>query len=58
MCGGFFFIITFDDKGVCNYCKQIDNLEKEYGTGTEKGNKELKSIIEKVKKSGKGKKYE
>ena len=50
--------ITFDDKGVCNYCKQIDNLEKEYGTGTEKGNKELKSIIEKVKKSGKGKKYD
>ena len=50
--------ITFDDEGVCNYCKQIENLEKEYGTGTEKGNKELESIIEKIKKSGKGKKYD
>lgn len=50
--------ITFDDKGVCNYCKQIDDLEIEYGTGTSKGDKELESIIASVKKAGKGKKYD
>ena len=50
--------ITFDDKGVCNYCKQIDDLEIEYGTGTSKGDKELESIIVSVKKAGKGKKYD
>ena len=50
--------ITFDEEGVCNYCRQIENLQSEYGTGTEKGNKELESIIEKVKKSGKRKKYD
>ncbi len=50
--------ITFDDEGVCNYCKQIDSLQNEYGTGIEKGNKGLEAIIQEVKKSGKGKKYD
>ena len=29
--------ITFDKDGVCNYCKQLDGLVKEYGTGNQKG---------------------
>ena len=29
--------ITFDSKGECNYCKQIDELQLQYGTGNEKG---------------------
>ena len=50
--------ITFDEDGVCNYCKQIDNLKEEYGTGSEKGEKKLESIISEIKYHGKGKKYD
>ena len=49
--------ITFDDKGVCNYCKQHDNLERQYPAG-KKGRKILLQIAEKIKKDGKGKKYD
>ena len=50
--------ISFDEEGVCNYCRQIDTLETAYGTGTSKGNEALKAIIKDVKKVGKGKKYD
>lgn len=50
--------ITFDDNGECNYCKQIDEIELQYGTGTSKGDNILKAIVEDVKKAGKGKKYD
>jgi N-acetyl sugar amidotransferase len=50
--------ITFDVNGVCNYCKQVDDLTLEYGTGTAKGLKTFLKIIEEVKKNGKGKKYD
>lgn len=50
--------ITFDNNGECNYCKQIDNLKVQYGTGTSIGDKALELIIEDVKKAGKGKKYD
>ena len=42
--------ITFDENGECNYCKQIDELEAQYGTGTSKGYKALEAIVEDVKK--------
>lgn len=50
--------ITFDEDGVCNYCKQIDNLKEEYGTASKKGEDTLNSTIEDIKKAGKGKKYD
>ena len=50
--------ISFDENGVCNYCHQIEMLKKEYGTSKEKGNQRLKKIIKKIKKEGKGKKYD
>ena len=50
--------ITFDDEGICNYCRQIEDLQVEYGTGEEKGIKTFELILEKIKKSGKGKKYD
>lgn len=50
--------IRFDDKGVCNYCHQIDDLQGQYETGREKGENEFLSIVEKIKQSGKGKKYD
>lgn len=50
--------ISFDDEGVCNYCRQIDSLKEQYGTATAKGDNQLNSIIDEVKKAGKGKKYD
>lgn len=50
--------IVFDEKGVCNYCKQIDVLKDEYGYGDNKGVEKLQSIINDIKKAGKNKKYD
>jgi len=50
--------IVFDENGVCNYCKQIDMLVEEYGTGKEKGKKEFFKIIDAIKAEGKNKKYD
>jgi N-acetyl sugar amidotransferase len=50
--------ITFDENGVCNYCHMVDDLIEQYGTGTKKGEDEFKSIIENIKRSGRGKQYD
>lgn len=50
--------ITFDEKGVCNYCKMIDDLQAQYHTATPQGEAKLKEIIEQIKKDGKGKAYD
>lgn len=49
--------ITFDEVGVCNYCKQFDELNKIYPTG-EDGLKYLREVAEKIKKEQKNKKYD
>jgi hypothetical protein len=43
---------------VCNYCHQIDGLVKLYAPGSEGSLKELNRIIDKIKKSGKNRKYD
>ena len=50
--------ISFDSEGVCNYCRQNDELQLQYGTGTEIGKEKLTKIIEEIKKSGKNKRYD
>jgi len=50
--------ISFDEAGVCNYCHTMDELRNQYGTGTEEGKKKLEEIIKKIKREGKGKKYD
>jgi len=50
--------IRFDDKGVCNYCKQVDELIEQYGTGRPKGNETFLSIVADIKKAGQLKKYD
>ena len=50
--------IIFDDRGVCNYCHQIDQLKKEYKTGTEHGKTLLDNIVKKIKKDGKSLEYD
>lgn len=50
--------ISFDDHGVCNYCHQVDTLIELYGTGTDKGARELDRLIADMKREGKGRKYD
>ena len=50
--------IQFDQYGVCNYCQQVEQLKKEYGTGSEKGEKQFENIVADIKKSGRRKKYD
>lgn len=50
--------IEFDDDGVCNYCRMIEQLKDEYKTDTKEGEKRLFEIVEKIKQEGKGKKYD
>ena len=50
--------ITFDEEGVCNYCRMVDELKAEYHTGTSDGERHLLEIVEQTKREGKGKKYD
>ena len=49
--------ITFDDRGVCNYCKIHDEIEKQHPLN-ETGQQKLNEIIEEIKSRGKDKKYD
>ncbi|WP_193337142.1 N-acetyl sugar amidotransferase [Devosia beringensis] len=50
--------IAFDpNDGVCSYCRQIEGMELEYPTG-EKGQARLDQMIEEIRASGRGKKYD
>jgi 3'-phosphoadenosine 5'-phosphosulfate sulfotransferase (PAPS reductase)/FAD synthetase len=50
--------ISFDAMGVCNYCRQIDGLVRDYGTGTPEGEQRLQAIIDEIKRAGVGKQYD
>lgn len=50
--------ITFDEAGVCNYCQMIDQIQEEYQTGTDEGEKKFEAVVDKIKKAGRGKKYD
>jgi N-acetyl sugar amidotransferase len=48
---------TFDKNGVCSYCHLQDKLAAEFPNGVE-GEKIINRYLEKIKKAGKGKKYD
>lgn len=50
--------IHFDEIGVCNYCRQIDMLDKQYGISDGSGEDSLKQILNQIKTDGQGKKYD
>jgi N-acetyl sugar amidotransferase len=50
--------ISFDEEGVCNYCKMVDSLVDEYHTGKPEGEAAIQAIIEEIKKDGKNKQYD
>jgi len=49
--------IIFDENGVCQYCKIHDELKKIYPLNN-KGQENLNNLIKKVRRKGKGKKYD
>lgn len=49
--------ISFDQNGVCNFCHLQDKMEKVFPNG-DAGKQALNEIFDKVKKKGKGKKYD
>lgn len=50
--------ITFDEEGVCNYCRLFEQYQEQFKTGTKEGKERLENIIDKIKKEGKRKKYD
>lgn len=49
--------ITFDENGVCNYCKEYDKVIKTIPTGVDAQNK-LNQIAKEIKRDGKNKNYD
>ena len=50
--------IEFDQSGICNYCRQIEDLQKKYQTGTAEGEAAFQKIVDEIKRAGKGKQYD
>lgn len=50
--------IVFDAQGVCNYCRQVERLQDEYGTGTARGEARFDAIVDEIKRAGHGKRYD
>lgn len=49
--------ITFDAAGICSYCHQYDELNRDYPTGAD-GRRILEETVERVKADGRGKPYD
>lgn len=50
--------ISFDEEGVCNYCRQVEGLIAQYGTGYSKGENEFARILDDIRRDGQGKQYD
>jgi N-acetyl sugar amidotransferase len=50
--------IAFDSEGICNYCRQTDELEGLYGTGTSVGEARLQTILSQVRREGRRRQYD
>lgn len=50
--------ITFDDKGVCNFCHQYDNVTTKDLYVDKGGEERLNNLIAKIKKDGKNRQYD
>lgn len=50
--------ITFDEKGICNFCHQYDNVTTKDLYVDKGGEERLNNLIEKIKKDGKNRQYD
>lgn len=51
-------LITFNEKGICNHCQEYKELNEKFGYNPNKSPEQLKTIVEKMKKTGRGKEYD
>lgn len=49
--------ISFDETGVCSYCKIHDQLDREYPVGAE-GRRRLEQLAARIRAAGRGKQYD
>ncbi len=49
--------IRFDENGICNYCHMQDKLDRTYPLG-EQGHAILEQMAEKIRRSGRGRRYD
>lgn len=50
--------IRFDATGVCNYCRQVESVAEQYGTGQPKGEALFTDMLEDIRRAGRGKPYD
>ncbi len=50
--------IHFDDDGVCQYCRQTEELKARYGTGTAEGRRRLDASLSEIRAAGRGRRYD
>jgi N-acetyl sugar amidotransferase len=50
--------IHYDEEGVCNYCRQVESLVEQYGTGEPKGEALFAAILDDIRSAGQGKPYD
>jgi len=50
--------ITFDEEGVCRYCRQVETLRASYGTGDPEGERRFDAILADIRAAGKGRRYD
>ena len=50
--------IHFDAEGICNYCRQVEELVSHYGTGQAKGEALFAELLADIKRTGEGKQYD
>ena len=50
--------ISFDAEGVCVYCRTVESLQRQYGTGQPAGEQRMLEIVDDIKRAGKGRKYD
>ncbi len=50
--------ISFDTHGVCVYCRQVERLAEQYGTGLPKGQARLAELVRSIRAQGRGRRYD
>jgi N-acetyl sugar amidotransferase len=49
--------ISFDGDGVCNYCRLVERLTADYGTGREQGRRRFAEIVARIRHAGRRRPY-
>jgi aminotransferase len=51
-------VISFDDDGVCNHCRDFDQITRQHWFPNEEGAHRLREIVELIKNDGRGQEYD